>query len=97
MIEINSKVYWLLWLVTYVGIVLIAHRNRRRAGLTDQDIIVTAGFSLAGVFALLKVLVALFNYHDELVTKLDWDGITALSISCLLGIVIAIKEIRKLL
>jgi hypothetical protein len=97
MIEINSKVYWLLWLITYVGIVSIAHRNRRRTGLTDQDIIVTAGFSLAGVFALLKVLIALFNYHDELVTKLDWDGITALSISCLLGIVIAIKEIRKLL
>jgi hypothetical protein len=97
MIEINSKIYWLLWLVTYVTIVTIAHRNRRRTGLTDQDIIVSAGFSLAGVFALLKVLVALFNYHDDLVSKLDWDGITALSISCLLGIVIAIKEIRKLL
>lgn len=97
MIDINSKIYWLLWLATYVSIVAIAHRNRRRTGLTDQEIMITAGFSLAGVFALLKVLVALFNYHDDLVTKLDWDGITALTISCLLGIVIASKEIRKLL
>jgi uncharacterized membrane protein YqgA involved in biofilm formation len=97
MIPINAKVYWLLWLIIYVAVVTIAHRNRRRTGLTDQDIIVSAGFSLGGVFALLKVLVTLFNDHDELVKKLDWDGITALTISCLLGIVIAIKEIRKLL
>lgn len=97
MIAINNKIYWLLWLITYVCIVTIAHRNRRRTGLTDQEIIITTGFSLAGVFALLKVLVALFNHLDDLAAKLDWDGITALTISCLLGIFLASKEIRKLL
>ncbi len=97
MIEINSKIYWLLWLVTYVIIVTIAHQNRRRTGLTDQEIIVTSGFTLTGVFSLLKVLVALFNHHDDLAAKLDWDGVTALTIICFLGLFLAAKEIRKLL
>jgi hypothetical protein len=97
MIVFNPLIYWILWLISYAIVVFLAHRRRRKTGLTDEQIIITAGFSLAGVFALLKVLINVINHHEDLQSKLDWDGITAISISCVLGIVIALKEIRKLL
>jgi hypothetical protein len=96
-ITVNPVVYWLLWFVTYGIVIVLGHNRRRKTGLTDEQIIITAGFSLAGVFALVKVLVNVLNYHEELQSKLDWDGITAISISCVLGMTIAVKEVRKLL
>jgi hypothetical protein len=96
MLSINPKIYFPVWLITYGCIIAIAYSYRRRNKLTFEQILITAGFSSGSVFALLKVLVNLVNYHTELVEKLDWDGITALSISCLLGISLALKEIKKL-
>jgi hypothetical protein len=96
-IPFNPFVYWLIWFVTYGIILTCAYRRRQRTRLTIEQIVMTAGFSLASVFALLKVLINLVNFHEELQEKLDWEGITALSISCILGIAIALKEIRKLL
>jgi hypothetical protein len=96
MLAIDPKIYWILWLITYGFIIATASPKRRRNKLTFEQLLITAGFSSAGVFALLKVLVNLANHHTELSEKLDWDGVTALSISCLLGIAIAIKEIKKL-
>ncbi len=96
MIPVNPLIYWVLWLVSYVIVIIVATKRRRQSGLTDEQILITAGFSLAGVVALVKVLVNVFNYHEDLQSKLDWDGITAISISCTLGITIALKEIKKL-
>jgi hypothetical protein len=95
-IAVNPFVYWVLWLVTDIVVIALAHKRRRQKGFTDEEIIITAGFSLAGVFALIKVLVNVINHHEDLQSKLDWDGVTAISISCILGITIALKEIRKL-
>ncbi len=97
MIAINPLIYWLLWLFSYAIVLILAYQRRRQTGFTTEQIIITAGFSLAGVFALLKVLINVANHHEDLQAKLDWDGVTAISISCILGITIALKEIKKLL
>ena len=94
-IPFNAKIYWLLWGITVIFAIAIGYRNRRRTKTIEQ-IILTAGFSLAGVFALLKVLITVYNFYTELQEKLDWDGITAISISCALGIALALKEVKKL-
>ncbi len=95
-IPFNAKIYWLLWVITVMFTIAIGYRNRRRTKLTIEQIILMAGFSLAGVFALLKVLITVYNFYTELQEKLDWDGITAISISCALGIALALKEVKKL-
>jgi hypothetical protein len=96
-IPVNPVVYWLLWFVTYAIVIVLGHTRRRKTGLTDEQIIITAGFSLVGVFSLVKVLINVLNHYEEIQSKLDWDGTTAITISCVLGIAIAVKEVRKLL
>lgn len=93
---LDSRIYLALWLLIYAIAVVIAHRRRNKTGRTDEQIILTAGFSLAGVFALFKVLANVFIHYDFLKEKLDWDGLTAITISCILGSYLAIKEVRKL-
>ena len=93
---LDSRIYLALWLLVYAIVFLLAHRRRKYTKLTDEQIIITAGFSLAGSFALLKVLVNVFVQYDFLKEKLDWDGLTAITISCALGSFIALKEVRKL-
>jgi hypothetical protein len=95
-IPFNAKIYWLLWTITLAITIAIGYRNRRRTGLTIEQIILIAGFSLVGVFSLFKVLLMVYNFHAELQEKIDWDGITALTISSTLGIALALKEVKKL-
>jgi hypothetical protein len=57
MLSIDPKIYWFLWLLIYGFIIAIAYPQRRRNKLTFEQLLITAGFSSAGVFALLKVLV----------------------------------------
>jgi hypothetical protein len=93
---LDSRIYLALWLLVYAIVVILAHRRRKYTKLTAEQIILTAGFSLAGVFALFKVLANVFIHYDFLKEKLDWDGLTAITISCVLGSFIALKEVRKL-
>lgn len=93
----SPRLYWFFWFFAVVVVSAFAHQQRRATGLTDEKIIITAGFSLAGVVALLKVLMNVSVHYQALEELLDWDGITALTISCLLGMVIALKEIIKLI
>ena len=94
---LDSRIYLALWIVVYAIVVVIAHRCRNKTGRTDEQIFLTAGFSLAGAFSLLKVLVNVFVHYEILKEKLDWDGLTAITISCALGSYLALKEVRKLL
>jgi CHASE2 domain-containing sensor protein len=77
-IPFNAKIYWLCWILTLTVTIALGYRNRSRNRFTIQEIILIAGFSLAGVFALL-----------------DWDGITAITIGCVLGLALALKEVKN--
>ena len=93
---LDSRIYLALWLMVYAIVVFIAHRRRNKTGRTDEQILLTAGFSLVGAFSLLKTLVMTFVHYEILKGTIDWDGITALVISCALGSYLALKEVRKL-
>jgi len=41
-------------------------------------------------------LIQVYNFYPELQEKLNWDGMTAVSISCVLGIAIALRELKRL-
>jgi hypothetical protein len=90
------RVYLILWLMVYAIVVTVAHRRRKTTGTSDEQIFLTAGFSLGGAFALFKVLVKVIT-DDKLQQALDWDGAIAIIISSGLGIFLALKEVKKLL
>jgi hypothetical protein len=92
---LHPRNYLLLWLFTYAIIIFLARRKRNKTGATDEQIFLTAGFSLGGAFALLKVALKVI-FDEKLQAELDWDGVIAIIISCGLGIFLSIKEIRKL-
>jgi hypothetical protein len=96
-IPLDPKTYWLLWFVTWAVLLTIAYRRRSKSKLPIEQLIPISGFALVSVFSLAKVLIQVYNFHPELQEKLDLDGITAISISCVLGIAFALKELRKLL
>jgi hypothetical protein len=93
---IHPRVYLILWLIVYAIVVFLAHQRRKKTGASDEQIFLTAGFSLGGAFALFKVLIKVIA-DDKLQQDLDWDGVTAILISSGLGIFLALKEVRKLL
>ncbi|MCX5961929.1 MAG: hypothetical protein NT070_01930 [Cyanobacteria bacterium] len=95
-IPLDPKTYWLLWFVTWAVVIALASRRRSKSNLPIDQIIPVSGFALVSVFSLTKVLIQVYNFHPELQEKLDLDGITAISISCVLGIAFAVKELRKL-
>lgn len=96
MIPINPTIYWLLWLVLWAVILIFAQRRRAQSGLSLEQLIPVSGFTLVSIFSLIKVLIQVYNFYPELQEKLDWDGMTAVSISCVLGIAIALRELKRL-
>jgi hypothetical protein len=48
---LHPRNYLLLWLFTYTIIIFLARRKRNKTGATDEQIFLTAGFSLGGAFA----------------------------------------------
>jgi NAD/NADP transhydrogenase beta subunit len=74
-----------------------AYRKRRNPTLSSDQLMLTVALSLASVFSLVKVLLYLAANKTEMQTKLDWDGMVAISIGCGLSILISLREIRKLL
>jgi CHASE2 domain-containing sensor protein len=92
-----SEWQWYLWCVSCGIVGFLAYRKRRNPRLSTDQLMLTVALSLASIFSLTKVLLYLAANKTEMQTKLDWDGMVAITIGCGLSILISLREIRKLL
>ena len=58
-------------MVVYAIVVFMAHRRRDKTGCTDEQIFLAAGFSLVGIFSLLKTLMMTFVHYESLKGTID--------------------------
>jgi hypothetical protein len=94
---LNPHLYWFAWFTAFVILSVIGHRRKRLTGLSDEYILGSAAGSSISCFAFCKVPSNVSVHYEALESMIDWDGTTALSVACVYGIFLAVKEMRKLL
>jgi CHASE2 domain-containing sensor protein len=92
-----AELQWYLWCVSCGVVGFLAYRKHRNPRLSTDQLMLTVALSLASVFSLAKVMLYLAANKTEMQTKLDWDGMVAITIGCGLSILLSLRELRKLL